>query len=437
MLKRKVYQQLIDWKSSQQRKRKALLVTGARQIGKSYIIRHFGMMQYKALIEINLLEDRAAQQSLSRATDTQDFINRLMLIARTEPVDGSTLIFIDEIQESPDIMTYAKFLVEDGRFDYAFSGSMLGAAFKGVRSFPVGFVTEIEMRPLDFEEFCWATLPTTSPLDATRQAFLDQKPLEKYIHDTLIAAFRSYVIVGGMPEIVQQFADVGTLEHIRPLQLELNRQYAYDISRYAGRRALQVQAIFDELPVQLEEMNVKFAVTSLDKTARYDRFEQDFIWITRAGVGLKVNRVTEPRPPLRRTQKASNFKLYQSDTGMLVARFSQSLARAIYEDSRTVNMGGVFENVIAQELVAAQFEPYYFMSRKAGEVDFLIEGENGIVALEVKSGRDYLTHASLAKAMHAPGYEIDRGIVLCRSNFEVRDGILYAPWYASICFSQL
>ena len=315
---------------------------------------------------------------------------------------------------------------------------MLGTEFKSARSFPVGYVAEIEMRPMDFEEFCWAVGVQEAMLEQVRQSFAQRKPLEAYLHEHLLSQWRTYLVVGGMPEVVQQFVDGnGSLAGIRSLQVDLNQQYSYDIAKYAGARALHVQAIFEELPVQLEDKRAKFVVTSLGETARYDNYEQDFLWLVRAGVGLKVNKVTEPKPPLRRTQRAASFKLYQSDTGMLVARFPQSLARAVYTDDRSVNMGGVFENAVAQELVAAPFTPYYYLTKKVGEVDFLIESDEGVIATEVKSGNDYLTHASLSKVLAAPGYEVSRAIVLCRSNFEMRDGILYAPWYATLCFESL
>lgn len=433
MLKRKAYRLMLDWRNSQSSKKKALFVTGARQIGKSYLIRHLGETEYSSLVEINLLRDRGAKDALVDAKGTQDFINRLAVLSPEPFIEGETLVFIDEIQEMPDIATYAKFLVEDGRYDYAFSGSMLGTEFKGARSFPVGYVTEIEMRPMDFEEFCWAVGVSDSIIDQVKECFLQMRPLEEYVHDRLLEQWRTYLVVGGMPEVVQRFVDGnGSLANIRALQEDLNQQYSYDISKYAGKRALHVQAIFDQLPTQLEEDKAKFVVTSLGKTARYNSYEQDFLWLERAGVGLKVNKVTEPKSPLRRTQKAASFKLYQSDTGMLLARFPQSLARAVFTDSKNENMGGIFENAIAQELVAAGFTPYYYLTKKMGEVDFLIEGDKGVAAIEVKSVGDYKSHASLSKIASVPGYDISMSIVLCHSNFEVKDDILYAPWYATM-----
>ncbi len=440
MLKRKAYDEMLSWSRTQRRAdrgRKALLVTGARQIGKSFLVRHLGLSEYASFVEINLLEDERAKEILSEAVDTVDFINRVALLSSDQLVEGNTLVFIDEIQEEPDVMTFAKFLVEDGRYDYAFSGSMLGTEFKGVRSFPVGFVTELEMRPMDFEEFCWAIGTSETAIDEVRDAFRRRKPVADYIHDAMLGNFRAYVVVGGMPEVVQRFVDAGgSVAETRSLQTALNAQYSYDISKYVGSRALQVKAVFDELPLQLEDDKAKFEVSSLGKTARYNSYEKDFVWLVNAGVALKANKVTEPKPPLRRTQKPSSFRLYQSDTGMLLARYPQSLARAVYVDNRKANVGGVFENVIAQELVAAGFTPFYFHARKVGEVDFLVEGNRGVVALEVKSGNDYLTHASLAKVMKTEGYDVSLPVVLCRSNVKERDGVLYLPWYMSLCFAS-
>ncbi len=438
MLRRKAYESFLEWKRNQKHSRKALFVTGARQIGKSTLIRHLGETQYSSFIEVNLLSDKEARNVLAQAQSSSDFINRLVTLTTGDFIEGETLVFIDEIQEFPDIVTFAKFLVEDGRYDFAFSGSMLGTEFKGARSFPVGYATVVEMRPMDFEEFCWAVEVKESSLDAVREGFVQGSPIEDYLHEHFLSQWRTYIVVGGMPEVVQQYVDgKGSLAGVRNLQNDLNQQYEYDISKYSGSRALHVRSIFEELPVQLEDKSAKFAITSLGKTARYNNYEQDFLWLVRAGVGLKVDRVSEPRPPLRRTRRSSSFKLYQSDTGMLVARFPQSLARALYTGERRVNVGGIYENAIAQELVAANFQPFYYLTKKVGEVDFLIESDDGVVALEVKSGNDYLTHASLSKVMDTPGYDIDRAIVLCRSNFMMKDGVLYAPWYASICFSDL
>lgn len=436
MLRRKVEKFLLEWKETSN---KALLVTGARQIGKSFIIREFGKSHYRSYVEFNLLEDERVKRVLAEATDATDLINRITLLAETLLIEHDALVFIDEIQELPDIMTMAKFLVEDGRFSYAFSGSMLGTEFKGVRSYPVGYVHELTMRPLDFEEYCWALNVPQLVLDDVRDALVERRPLENYVHDSLMRNFRTYLIVGGMPEVVQRYLEDGySLNRVRSLQGELVVQYRHDIEKYAGPAALRVRDIFDQIPLQLEEPNSRFVVSSLGEDARYERYKKDFLWLVNAGVALKVEQVSEAKSPLKRTELPSKFKLYQSDTGMLLSRYPQSTARAIYLDERAPNLGGVYENVIAQELAAQGIVPYYYMDESRNEVDFLIEGKRGrVVPVEVKSGRKFRNHAAINNMLANKASRAQEGIVLCRSNIEIDGKITYVPFYASFCMSEL
>jgi predicted AAA+ superfamily ATPase len=429
MLRRKITQRLEAWAQTSQ---KALLVLGARQVGKSTVIADVGRRMFDSYVEINLYENRAARDALLGARDLEDFLNRLALFAEAPLVRGSTLVFVDEVQEAPDIMTWVKFLVQDGRFSYAFSGSMLGADFKGIRSYPVGSVEELSMKPMDFEEFCWAIGVSDTALNAVRLCFEECRPVDSYIHDAILANFRTYVVVGGMPEVVQRYvSDGNSLEQVRALQTDLNRQYLHDISKYAGSRALQVQEIYNQVPIQLEDQG-SFTVTSLGKSARYANYSRDFLWLTNASVCLKVNQVSEPKSPLKRTGKESIFKLYQSDTGMLVARYPQSLSRAIYLDWKQPNLGGIYENVVAQELAAHGATPYYFLDEKHSEVDFLYECDGRIVPVEVKSGRKFRSHASLDRLLGSPEYRVRQGLVLCRSNVEAAGKVLYLPWYMAM-----
>ena len=223
MLNRKIARSLKAWRT--QPHRKALLVTGARQIGKSCFLRELGRTRHRASFEVNLLENPVARRALAEARDVRDFISRITVMAPDRLPPGETLIFIDEIQELPDVMTWAKFLVEDGRYDWAFSGSMLGTEFKGVRSYPVRYVHELQMFPMDFEEFCWALNLSSEAFDVIRDACERKEPVPPYLHDTMLANFRTYLVVGGMPEVVQRFLDTrGDLGAVRELQTEFNRQ---------------------------------------------------------------------------------------------------------------------------------------------------------------------------------------------------------------------
>ena len=437
MLRRKITCGLEAWRAQPQRK--ALLVTGARQIGKSCSLRELGRTRYRASFEVNLLENPVARRALAEARDVRDFISRITVMAPDRLPPGETLIFIDEIQELPDIMTWAKFLVEDGRYDWAFSGSMLGTEFKGVRSYPVGYVHELQMFPMDFEEFCWALDLSSEAFGAIVDACEKEESVAPYLHDAMLANFRTYLVTGGMPEVVQRFLDTqGDLGAVRELQTELNRQYRHDISKYAASRALQVQSIFDQLPVQLEGDSQRFVLNSVDPEARFEKYQRDFVWLVNAGVGLKTDLVDEPLSPLLKYAQPSRFKLYQSDTGMLMARYPQSLAQATYLDDKHPNLGGIYENAVAQQLTASGHSLFYFMTKKRGEVDFVVDGPNGTaVLLEVKSGRYYHAHAALDHVLENPAWNVEQGIVLSRNNVERTGRVLYLPLYATFYLERL
>lgn len=436
MLKRKVTEQLVKWKRTS---RKALLVTGARQIGKSYAIREFGKSNYRVYFEANLLLNRDMRDAIVGAKSATDFINRVSLLSRDPLVEGDTLIFIDEIQEYPEAITLMKALVEDGRYSFAFSGSMLGTQFKGISSFPVGSVEHIVMRPLDFEEFCWAIGVSDDALARIEDCVCSESPVEGYIHDAMMRNFRAYMVCGGMPEVVQNYVDSGySLVETRRLQSQLVEQYGYDIGKYAGNRAFETRSIFDRIPVQLESENRRFVLSSLGKGSRMAQYEQDFLWLVNAGVGLLVPKATEAKSPLKRTESASSFKFYESDTGMLVSRYPQSAARSLYLDMKNPNFGGIYENVVAQELAALGIPAWYYQSNGVGEVDFIVEGASGaVVPIEVKSGRKVKAHAALDALLGVAEYKIRRALILSRDNVSVEGKSFYVPLYATYFLDKL
>ena len=440
-MKRKITEKLVEWKRDKGHDGKALLLSGARQIGKSYAIREFGKREYKHYAEINLYENSDARAALERAQTLPDFLNRLALFCSGLPDKGDTLVFIDEIQESPDIMTMLKFLVEDGRYDYAFSGSMLGLDFKGVRSYPVGYVKELVMRPMDFEEFCWAIQISSPTLSAIEESFESLSPVDEHVHEAMLRNFRTYVVTGGMPEVVQRFIDAGyNLAPVRSLQADLVRQYEHDIMKYAGSRALHVRDIFAQLPFQLDGNKRRFLVNAINPHARFERYRKDFVWLTNAGVALKTDLATDPKAELARSRQESKFKLYQSDTGMLLSRYVEAVARAVYLDDKKANLGGVYENVVAQELAAAGAELFYYQYSSEGEVDFVVETQDGnVVPVEVKSGRSPKRHAALDHLMESQEYDIPYGVVFSRLNVETDEQkrVRYLPFYMTMCLGPM
>ncbi len=436
MLKRKVTEQLVSWKDTTN---KALLVTGARQVGKSFAIREYGKAAFATYYEANLALDTEARDTLFGARNATDFINRISLLSHTPLKEGNALVFIDEIQEYPEIVTLAKALVEDGRYRYAFSGSMLGTEFKGITSFPVGSVKQLVMRPLDFEEFSWAVGVGEGPLAEVRACLRDRREVPSYLHDALLRNFRAYLVAGGMPEVVQAYIDAGySLSRTRALQSDLVGQYAQDISKYAGSRALHVREIFDLLPLQLQEDPHRFVFARIEDEARYDTYDRDFLWLVNAGVAHMVRQATEAKSPLRRTEVPGRFKLYQSDTGMLLSRYPQDTARAVYLDRRNQNLGGVYENAVAQGLAAANVPLWYFSSAGIGEVDFLMQGAYGrVIPIEVKSGRKVRGHAALNRLLNVHEYRIRDAVVLSRNNVSQQGPVLYAPIYMTYCLDEL
>lgn len=436
MLKRKMMQRLVDWKASS---KKAMLITGARQIGKSYAIREFAKREYRSYVEINLYDDKAAAKALLTASNMNEFLSRLSLFARDALIPGDTLVFIDEVQEAPDIMTMVKFLVQDGRFDYVFSGSMLGTEFKGVRSYPVGYVTEQMMRPMDFEEFCWAIGVREETLNIIRQCCEDEQSVDEAVHEAMMRNFRTYLVVGGMPDAVNAFLNSGgDLAAVRRVQSDLNRQYRHDISQYAGSRALLVREVFEQMPTQLTDGNGRFSVIAIGENARYSRNQKDFVWLTNSGVALKTDCVAEPKSPLKRTAQSPKFKLYQSDTGMLMARYPVSTAQAAYLDDSNPNLGAIYENAVVQELTAQRIPLYYYMSKKKGEVDFIADTqEDSVMPIEVKSGRSYMVHAAIDALLANPEYRLAQGVVVSRSNVLRQGNVLNLPLYALWCLADV
>lgn len=436
MFERKAYQALLRWRDASDKT--ALLVTGPRQIGKSFLVERLGRETFASLVKINLLENDEAKEALAHARNPEDVLTRLSLFADGELVPGKTLVFFDEIQELPDMLTMAKFLVQDGRFAYAFSGSMLGTELKKVRSYPVGYVSEVRMHPMDFEEFCWANNVSRDALATVRECCLKLKPVPDYIHERLLTYFRTYLVVGGMPAAVQTFVNQRDLARVRTMQTELVATYVHDITKYAGKMAPDVRAIFEQLPLQLDAKSVRFRLNSLEPNARYEKFKLDFNWLVSAGVALKCTVVRDPKSPLAATEAANSFKLYESDTGMLISRYPFSVARDVYLDAREPNLGHLFENAFAQELASLDCRLFYYMNRKRGEVDFLIEdGLGGTIPLEIKSGRSPKAHAALSTLLDTPAYQGRKGYVLSRLNVGTADRVVYLPWYAASCLAEV
>ena len=428
MLNRKIIKKMQDWKANKDKK--ALCIFGARQIGKTTAIRSFGKANYKQFVEINFVSDENAKEIFSGALDANTIISNLTAFCRKSLEVGNTLIFFDEIQRCPNARTAIKFLVEDGRFDYIESGSLLGVKYNEVKSYPVGFEELCMMYPMDFEEFLWANGVQESTLELLKDCFNTETPLSESIHNTLLQIFYSYIVVGGMPEVVQKYVTTHDIVKVINLQKNILELYRLDIAQYAeGHEKLKIKDIFDNIPNQLCDKTRRFFINALNKNARLNNYEKSFKWLADAGVALPCYNLTEPKVPLKLNEKHNLFKLYQGDTGLLCAACLDNVQFPLLKGDLEINMGGILENVIAQQLKANGFSLYYYDSPRIGEIDFVIQNGSKINLIEVKSGRDYKTHQSLNKILTIKDWAIEKSYVLCKSNISVDDNITYLPWY--------
>lgn len=428
MLKRKAYDKLMEWKGT--KKKKALCIIGARQIGKTTLIREFGRQNYENFVEINFVTDDGACEIFAGSLDADTIITNLTAYVRRSMEPGKTLVLFDEVQKCPDVRTAIKFLVEDGRFDYIESGSMLGVKHKEVKSYPVGFEEIYRMYPMDFEEYLWANGVQVSTIAYLKKCFDDKTPVSQSVHNTMKKLFYSYVVVGGMPEVVQTYVDTHDIGRVITNQRDILEQYRLDIAQYAeGNDKIKIRAIFDSIPTQLNEKNRRFYVNYLDKNARLTRYDNSFKWLDDAGVALPCYNVKEPKPPLALNEKHSLFKLFMNDTGLLCAACMDNIQFEILNGRLEINMGSILEGVIAQQLKANGFVLRYYDSKRHGEIDFVIQNGMRIDLAEVKSGGDYKKHKALDNVLGVEGWSFGGVYVLCADNIETENGITYLPWY--------
>jgi len=429
MLYRKALRQFELWKKN--KTKQALLVVGARQVGKTYLIREFAKENYENFIEFNLIENVASRNSFKEARSAEDLMLRMSVASSAPLVPGKTLIFVDEVQECPEIVTLIKFLVDKGEYDYVLSGSMLGVELENIKSQPVGYVTEVTMYPLDFEEFCLAAGLGEDSIRSAKDCFVKREELPDYLHERLKALFRRYLLVGGMPDAIVAFAETNSIDQVRVVHEGIIKFYARDISKYAQKnRRLMIKSIFDMIPSELSKQNRRFKLSSIENVKRYTQVQDEFLWLTKANVALAAYNVRAPISPLLLSENHSLFKLFFSDVGLLASRFPKESLLGIIDGSPAKHLGGIYENFVAQELVAKGFDLRYYTGKKVGELDFVVEQKDGaIIAIEVKSGAGYKTHAALNNALAMKEFDISEAFVLAETNIWRTESVTYLPVY--------
>jgi len=410
---------------------KALLVTGARQVGKTFLIEKLGKEHFENFVKIDFLENKRARTLFEDAVDTKDILTRISALGNVRLIPGKTLIFLDEVQECKESITAIKYLVEEGSYKYVLSGSLLGVELYNVRSIPVGYMDSLEMFPLDFEEFAIANGVSREVLEAIRNAFENTTPVDEIVHAAMMRLFRLYLVVGGMPAAVSKYLETNNITDVVNEQSNILNRYREDIAKYEKEdKKLRIRKVFDLIPAELNEKNKRFILNDVEKTARKDRYENTFEWLSNAGVAIPVYNAKEPTLPLKLSQTATLFKLFLSDVGLLSAMYMDGIQLRILNNEQNINFGSVYENATAQELKAHGFKDiYYFNSRKQGELDFVIGSSKGVIPLEIKSGKDYTTHAALTKIISNPDYQIDQAFVFSNENIKKEDKIVYMPMY--------
>lgn len=429
MIKRKAYQFLRLFFTNE---KQALLVTGARQVGKTFAVRKIGKEVFEQVVEINFIEQPDAVELFSHPKSAAELLMRISAFTRKKLVPGKTLIFFDEVQECDEMVTAIKFLVDEGSYRYVMSGSLLGVELKDLRSVPVGYMSELEMYPLDLEEFAKALGVGEEVMSHLKECYENQSPVDEFIHKKMLELVTLYMIVGGMPATVQKYLDTNNLRSVLNEQRDIIRTYKRDITKYEKERKLQIEEIYNLIPAELNAKNKRFVLKELSEKARFARYESGFLWLKDAGVAIPTYNVEAPKIPLLLNKQRNLFKLFLNDVGLLAAMYGGDIQVRLLS-SLNVNYGAAFENLVAQELYAHGFatnhDLFYFNSKKQGELDFVVEFHGEVLPIEVKSGKAYERHRALSNIMDNEEYALPKAFVFCQENIQVKNRLVYLPIY--------
>lgn len=433
MLFRKIEKTIEDYLQSDTNK--ILLIDGARQVGKTYIIRHAGKKSFANYIEINMVEDSLANQLFKNVKTVEDFYLQVsMLYGDKMGTKQDTLIFIDEIQEYPHLLTLLKFLSQDNRFKYIASGSLLGVTLSQTTSIPMGSIRKIRMFPLDFEEFLYANGINELVINSLRASFESNTSLNDSSHAKIMDLFKKYLLIGGMPDAVNAYLSEKNIRTVREIQEEIREYYAIDCSKYDAARKLKIRRIYDLIPSNMENKKKRVVAQSIEekKGKTFSDYQDEFEYLISSGIALGVQAVSNPSFPLIETSGKNLLKLYLNDPGLLTDVLYKDNIRAVLDDVDSINLGSVYESVVASELIAHGHKLFYYDNRKKGEVDYLIDDYQSlsVVPIEVKSGKDYSVHSALNVFTKNEDYGIKKAIVLSNEREVKQKGkIWYLPAY--------
>ena len=442
MLNRKIQSDIENYFSSNSNR--MLLVDGARQVGKSFIIRYVGRKRFANYIEVNMESDRQNDRLFADATSVDKFY--LALSAFAGDLMGNkddTLVFIDEIQAYDHLLTLVKFLMQDGRFTYIASGSLLGITLQKTQSIPIGSIQQLHMAPMDFEEFLWANNVGTEVIQEMFRRFKSREQLPESLHNKIMDLFKRYLLVGGMPDAVNAFVSEHNIVLVRSVQNDIYELYKRDAAKYEKEslRKLKIQRIYNMIPSNLENRKKRVVMKNIEgkEGKRTSDYQDEFDYLVSSGVALEVDAISQPVYPLVQNAGKNLLKLYLNDVGIFTNILYHNNIKPVLADERSVNLGAVYETVVAQELKAHGYNLYYYDNKKNGEVDYLIDDFDNMSSLpiEVKSGKDYTQHSALNKFLANPDYNVTRGFVLSNvPDVYEQSGVVYMPIYNVMFFSQ-
>lgn len=417
-----------------------LLIDGARQVGKTYIIRHVGKQLFPNFIELNMVEDSLGDRLFANTGSIEDFYLQVSMLAGSRMKEKeNTLIFIDEIQAYPQLLTLLKFLSQDNRFTFIASGSLLGVTLSQTTSIPMGSIRKVRMFPLDFEEFLYANGMNALAVDSIRKKFARLESLDEPIHNKVMDLFRKYLLVGGLPDAVNAYLAERNIHAVREIQREIHDYYAADASKYGEENRLKIRRIYDLVPSNMENKKKRMIAQSIEgkRGKTFSDYSDDFEYLVSAGIALQVQAVSTPVFPLIESSGKNLLKLYLNDPGILTGILYGDNIRAVLDDERSINLGAVYETVVACELIAHGYKLFYYDNRSKGEVDYLIDdyGSLSVVPIEVKSGKDYTVHSALNAFTKNEDYHIQKAFVVSNERTVKTNGkITYIPIYYIMFF---
>ena len=421
---------------------KILLIDGAHQIGKTFIARYVGNKLFENFIEVNMIEDSESERLFANVRTVEDFYLQLSVLhGEKMKKKENTLIFIDEIQAYPHLLTMLKFLAQDNKFTYIASGSMLGVTLAQTSSIPMGSIRKIRMFPLDFEEFLYANGVNEIVINSMKKKFENLEPLEENLHLKIMDLFKKYLIVGGLPDVVNSFLETKNVHTIREIQKEIYEYYLSDASKYGEDNKLKIRRIYEMIPSNMENKKKRVIAKEVEnkKGKTHNDYADEFEYLISAGIALNVQAISDPRFPLIISDSKNLLKLYLNDAGILTNILYGENINAIMNDIESINLGSVYETAVASELIAHGHKLYYYDNRNKGEVDYLIDDYESLsaVPVEVKSGKDYTIHSALNNLVQSDSYNIKKAYVVSNEREVFSKGIIhYIPIYYIMFFGS-